>query len=122
MSLSRSWGLVMVPEETEWDCSEPSVGLGGGSLLSVGGLLDLGFVLFLESALEASGPCDLGKRPWDCQGGFVLLAASGMGLRFLGCDRPWDCQGGFVLLAASGMGLRFLGCDVVLSWCREGGK
>ncbi|GJU42446.1 hypothetical protein Tco_1195403 [Tanacetum coccineum] len=57
----RSWGSGTVPEETEWDCSEPFVGLGGDSLVSVGGLLDLGFFLFLESAHEASGPCDLGK-------------------------------------------------------------
>ncbi|GJV89080.1 hypothetical protein Tco_1533018 [Tanacetum coccineum] len=37
------------------------LGWGGDSLVVVGGLLDLGFFLFLESAPEASGPCDLGK-------------------------------------------------------------
>ncbi|GJZ11857.1 hypothetical protein Tco_0546616 [Tanacetum coccineum] len=51
----------MVPEETEWDCSEPFVGLGGVTLVSMGGFLDLGFLLFLESAPGTLGPCDLGK-------------------------------------------------------------
>ncbi|GJV39177.1 hypothetical protein Tco_1417617 [Tanacetum coccineum] len=45
-------------EETEWDCSKPSVGLDGVTLVSVGGFLDLGFCLFLKSAPEASGPYD----------------------------------------------------------------
>ncbi|GJZ76851.1 hypothetical protein Tco_0641523, partial [Tanacetum coccineum] len=54
-------GKGTMPEKTEWDCSEPSVGLGGVTLVSVGGFLDLGFCLFLKSAPEASGPCDWGK-------------------------------------------------------------
>ncbi|GKE74616.1 hypothetical protein Tco_1536657 [Tanacetum coccineum] len=61
MFLSRSWGSGTVPEETGWDCLEPSVSLGGVTLVSVGGFLDLGFYLFLESAPGASVPCDLGK-------------------------------------------------------------
>ncbi|GJR06138.1 hypothetical protein Tco_0529122 [Tanacetum coccineum] len=34
MSLSRSWRSGTVPEEIEWDCSKPSVGFGGDSLVS----------------------------------------------------------------------------------------
>ncbi|GKC50011.1 hypothetical protein Tco_1072756, partial [Tanacetum coccineum] len=59
-SEARSRGST-VPEETEWDYSEPSVGLGGITLVLVGGFFDLDFCLFLQSALEASGPYDLGK-------------------------------------------------------------
>ncbi|GJT00651.1 hypothetical protein Tco_0821820 [Tanacetum coccineum] len=45
-----------MPEETEWDYLEPPIGLGGVTVVSVGVFLDLGLLLFLESALEASGP------------------------------------------------------------------
>ncbi|GKG24386.1 hypothetical protein Tco_0395014, partial [Tanacetum coccineum] len=61
MFLTRSWGSGTVPEETEWDCSESFVGLDGVTLVSVGGFLDLGLLLFLVSAPRTSGPCDLGK-------------------------------------------------------------
>ncbi|GJU44931.1 hypothetical protein Tco_1202197 [Tanacetum coccineum] len=54
--------ICMFPEETEWDYSESSVGLEGGvTWTSVGVFLDLGCFLFLEIALEALGPCDLGR-------------------------------------------------------------
>ncbi|GJS99327.1 hypothetical protein Tco_0820497 [Tanacetum coccineum] len=59
MSLFRSWGLGTMPKETEWDCSESSVGLGSVTMVSAGIFLDLGLLLFLESALEASRPYDL---------------------------------------------------------------
>ncbi|GJW49869.1 hypothetical protein Tco_0091220 [Tanacetum coccineum] len=52
-------GEGMVPEETEWDYAEPFVGLGGVTLVSVGGFLDLGLLLFLKSAPRTSGPYDL---------------------------------------------------------------
>ncbi|GJV95200.1 hypothetical protein Tco_1546777 [Tanacetum coccineum] len=49
--------ICMLPEETEWDYSESSVGLEGGvTWTSVGVFLDLGCFLFLEIALEALGP------------------------------------------------------------------
>ncbi|GJV88434.1 hypothetical protein Tco_1532372 [Tanacetum coccineum] len=42
-------GTGTMLEETEWDCSEPSVGLGGVTLVLVGGILDLGLLLFAET-------------------------------------------------------------------------
>nr|GEV95792.1 copia protein [Tanacetum cinerariifolium] len=59
LSPSVLLGRGTVPKETEWDCSEPSIGLGGVTLVLVRGLLDLGLFLFLESAPGTSGPYDL---------------------------------------------------------------
>nr|GEW82873.1 putative reverse transcriptase domain-containing protein [Tanacetum cinerariifolium] len=55
-------GVTVCPEETDWVSSESSIGILGGvtSVLEVG-FLDLGLFLFLESALEDSNHCDLGK-------------------------------------------------------------
>nr|GFA45254.1 hypothetical protein [Tanacetum cinerariifolium] len=61
-SLSPCGPSGTLPEETEWDCSESFFDPVGGvtwTLMSV--FLDLGFDLFLESAPEALGPCDVGK-------------------------------------------------------------
>nr|GEV57846.1 hypothetical protein [Tanacetum cinerariifolium] len=52
-------GTGTLPKETEWDCSKPSVGLGGVTLVLVDGFLDLSLLLFLESAPRTSGPYDL---------------------------------------------------------------
>nr|GEX79206.1 hypothetical protein [Tanacetum cinerariifolium] len=41
--------LGMVPEETEWDCLKPSVRLGGVTLVSMGGFLDLAIIWVVNS-------------------------------------------------------------------------
>nr|GEY12843.1 hypothetical protein [Tanacetum cinerariifolium] len=71
----QSSRLGTLPEVTEWDCSESSVGLVGGvTWVLVDIFLDLGFCIFLESAPKASAPCNLAKLEGDIVIGGVIIA------------------------------------------------
>nr|GEX81247.1 hypothetical protein [Tanacetum cinerariifolium]GEX81259.1 hypothetical protein [Tanacetum cinerariifolium]GEX82509.1 hypothetical protein [Tanacetum cinerariifolium] len=85
---TRSGPPGTVPEETEWDCSEPFIGLGGVTLVSVGGFSNLGLLFLIESAPEASRPCDWGEVNLDNSTNNVLIPLDSWTSRLLEYKLP----------------------------------